>query len=340
MLLRPACAVDVPAVHRLVRLAFLPYVPRMGREPAPMGADYRRSVAEGRCWVVEDEGRIVGMVQVATRSGFLEVETIAVAPDAQGSGVGGRLLAFAEERGRTLGLPEVRLCTNEAMTENIGYYRRRGFREVGRAVQDGYRRVFFAKPNVQRRKTAAAPGRPASGWWEPQRAVPRVSGMVVTTTTRDPVRVNDFEAFYRAYVDRVYRALAVTLRRDDLARDATAEAMARAYARWAEVGRLDNPAGWVFRVGLNWATSFWRKARRERPPAEDAVHPQVPPPDTGAQDALAALPTAQRAVITCRILLDLTTAETAAALGLSEGTVKSRLSRGLTALRSALEEGH
>nr|WP_239162591.1 sigma-70 family RNA polymerase sigma factor [Actinoplanes rishiriensis] len=161
------------------------------------------------------------------------------------------------------------------------------------------------------------------------------------TTTEPASRTDEFEAFYRAHVDRVYRALAVTLRRDDLARDAVAEAMARAYARWHVVGGLDNPAGWVFRVGLNWATSWWRKARRERPPAEESHHPHTPATSAGelaARDALALLPTAQRAVITCRVLLDLTTAETAAALGLSEGTVKSRLSRGLAALRTALSE--
>ena len=166
--------------------------------------------------------------------------------------------------------------------------------------------------------------------------------MVVTTTEPDagPSGVDDFEAFYRANVDRVYRALAVTLRRDDLAHDATAEAMARAYARWSVVGRFDNPAGWVFRVGLNWATSWWRKARRERPPADESAHPHAQPSDGAlmAQDTLARLPIAQRAVVTCRVLLDLTTAETAAALGLTEGTVKSRLSRGLAALRAGLSE--
>ncbi|WP_433380574.1 RNA polymerase sigma factor [Actinoplanes sp. CA-142083] len=150
----------------------------------------------------------------------------------------------------------------------------------------------------------------------------------------------EFEAFYRANVDRVYRALAVTLRRDDLAQEAADEAMARAYAKWATVRHLDNPAGWVFRVGLNWATSWWRKVRRERPPADDADHPQHAPSDTAvvARDALAALPAPQRAVVTCRILLDLSTAETAAALGLNEGTVKSRLSRGLAALRTTLTD--
>ncbi|MEV0900222.1 sigma-70 family RNA polymerase sigma factor [Actinoplanes sp. NPDC049802] len=147
-----------------------------------------------------------------------------------------------------------------------------------------------------------------------------------------------FEAFYRANADRVHRALAVTLRRDDLAAEAVAEAMSRAYARWPTVSRLENPAGWVFRVGLNWATSWWRKVRRERPPAEDAARPYLRPPDTvvAARDALAKLPEAQRAVITCRVLLDLTTAETATALRISEGTVKSRLSRGLATLRHEL----
>ena len=163
----------------------------------------------------------------------------------------------------------------------------------------------------------------------------------MTEVGEGPVRPGgeDFEGFYRANVDRIYRALAVTLRSDDLAREAVDEAMARAYARWSVVRHLENPSGWVFRVGLNWATSWWRKVRRERPPVDDVAHPYRSPDGAlAARDALAALPTAQRAVITCRILFDLTTSETAVALNLSEGTVKSRLSRGLTALRSALSE--
>jgi RNA polymerase sigma factor (sigma-70 family) len=164
--------------------------------------------------------------------------------------------------------------------------------------------------------------------------------VVAAMTTGADRATDDFEAFYRADVDRVYRALAVTLRRDDLAQEAVDEAMARAYANWSTVHTLDNPAGWVFRVGLNWATSFWRKARRERPPVEESAHPHQDPPDADvtARTALARLPTPQRAVVTCRVLLDLSTAETAVALGLSEGTVKSRLSRGLAAMRAALSE--
>ncbi|GIF21534.1 N-acetylglutamate synthase-like GNAT family acetyltransferase [Actinoplanes tereljensis] len=146
MVLRVAQASDVASIQQLVRAAFQRYVPRIGREPAPMGVDYAVPVAEGRCWVVEHDGRIAGMVQLAARDGYLEVETIAVADGMQGNGVGTRLLAYAEEKARELGLPEVRLYTNEAMTENLEYYPRRGFREIDRATHHGYRRVFFAKP--------------------------------------------------------------------------------------------------------------------------------------------------------------------------------------------------
>ncbi|MER7459529.1 SigE family RNA polymerase sigma factor [Micromonospora sp. NPDC126480] len=150
-----------------------------------------------------------------------------------------------------------------------------------------------------------------------------------------------FERFYRTHVDRIHRALALATGDVGLAREAADEAMARAYARWDRIQKLDNPAGWVFRVGLNWATSWWRKVRRERPPApDDSDAPAAGPDPVGmaARSALDQLPTAQRAVIVCRVLLDLSTAETAAVLDLTEGTVKSRLSRGLAGLRTALAE--
>lgn len=152
---------------------------------------------------------------------------------------------------------------------------------------------------------------------------------------------SDFEGFYRAEVDRVYRALVVTLGDRDLAREATDEAMARAYARWRKVSAHDNPGGWVFRVGLNWATSWWRKVRRERPlfTDADAGHAWSAAPDPVGVAAFAALqaqPRAFRAVVVCRVLLGLSTVETATVLGVAEGTVKSRLARALAGMRETL----
>jgi RNA polymerase sigma-70 factor (ECF subfamily) len=155
-----------------------------------------------------------------------------------------------------------------------------------------------------------------------------------------PAKGEPFEEFYRGQGDGVYRALAVALGDADLAREAADEAMLRAYARWSSVGAMDNPGGWVFRVGLNWATSWWRRTRRERPLPVEERHPQVagPDADTDAVTALAALPLAQRAVVVCRVLLELSTAETATVLGIAEGTVKSRLARALAGLRTTLTE--
>jgi len=148
-----------------------------------------------------------------------------------------------------------------------------------------------------------------------------------------------FEAFYRAQADRVYRALAITLGDPHLAREAADEGMARAFARWSGVSSLQNPGGWVYRVGLNWATSWWRKRRRERP--MPAAHELAAADDPQAASALAAvreLPLAPRAVVVCRVLLDLSTVETAEVLGIPAGTVKSRLARALATLRAALNE--
>jgi DNA-directed RNA polymerase specialized sigma24 family protein len=90
-------------------------------------------------------------------------------------------------------------------------------------------------------------------------AVARVPGMRATATRAAPKDTHSFESFYRGQVDTVYRALALTLTDSGLAREATDEAMLRAYARWPIVGGYDNPSGWVYRVGLNWATSRWRQ---------------------------------------------------------------------------------
>lgn len=157
------------------------------------------------------------------------------------------------------------------------------------------------------------------------------------------VQGDSFENFYRGQVDSLYRALAVTLGDFGVAREVTDEAMLRAYTRWEVVGAYDNPAGWVYRVGLNLATSRWRRTRRERPLSylEGVASVQDSPDPAGlvALGALAGLSVRYRVVVVARVLLDLSTRETAALLDLPEGTVKSRLARALESLRRELGTG-
>lgn len=148
--IRPAVDDDVGAVREVARTAFLPYVPRIGREPEPMTADYAGLARAGRLRVgvapaPSGEGRIVGFAALVPHPSHLVVESLAVAPGRQGRGVGAQLLLDAEAYAVAVGLREVRLCTNEAMTENLAYYARRGFAETHRAVERGFRRVFLVK---------------------------------------------------------------------------------------------------------------------------------------------------------------------------------------------------
>lgn len=110
-----------------------------------MTADYAELLETSRVWVVDHRDEIVGVLVTQAQSDHLLLDAVAVAPTAQGGGHGLALLERADQDALEQSLPEVRLCTNEAMTENLEFYPRRGYRETGRGVQDGYHRVFFAK---------------------------------------------------------------------------------------------------------------------------------------------------------------------------------------------------
>src|SRR5436190_23024585 len=143
--LRRATAADVAEIRQLITEVYQKYVERIGRPPAPMTADYSAAVAHFRVWVLESDEGIVGALVTEDCTDHLLLETVAVAPTAQGSGYGRLLLDRADRDAEELGLAEIRLYTNEAMTENLTFYPRHGYRETGRAVQDGFRRVYFSK---------------------------------------------------------------------------------------------------------------------------------------------------------------------------------------------------
>lgn len=158
--------------------------------------------------------------------------------------------------------------------------------------------------------------------------------MKVATAEAIPRR---FEDFYRAKRDHLARALAMTLRSDELGNEAADEAMTRIYQRWRTVSEYANPVGWAYRVGLNWAISQKRKDKR-------LVSVEVP--ESGTQDidfnpeieaALAAIPIEQRAVLVLRFYLDWDIERVAESLRIPTGTVKSRQARGLEAVERRLE---
>ena len=146
-----------------------------------------------------------------------------------------------------------------------------------------------------------------------------------------------FEAFYGKARDTVGRALALTLHDPELAADAVDEAMVRAYQHWPKVSRMDNPAGWAYRVGLNYARTRLRRRRGREDLLHGGAHQDPPTIEPAIAAAVARLPTRQRAVVVCRFVLGWSEAETATALGVRPGTVKSRLHRALSVLQVQLE---
>ena len=145
-MIRRAGPDDVDALRAIATAAYQKYVPRIGRNPAPMTADYAQAVRDQQAWAAIQNGSIAGFAILIPRPGYLLLDNVAVLPAAQGHGIGARLLALAEDHARSLGLSEIRLYTNETMTENLAYYPRHGYTETHRAEQDGFRRVFFRKP--------------------------------------------------------------------------------------------------------------------------------------------------------------------------------------------------
>lgn len=141
----PARPDDAAALTAIAEAAYAPYIPRIGRRPAPMDDDFADLIGRDRVLVARGEAGIHGYLVRYPEGDRLHVANVAVAPSAQGRGIGGRLLAAAEAEAVRHGLAAVALYTNVHMTENLTLYPRLGYLETGRGTQDGFDRVFFCK---------------------------------------------------------------------------------------------------------------------------------------------------------------------------------------------------
>lgn len=146
MEMRGARLDEVDALRGIVQRAYEPYVPRIGRRPAPMDDDYAARVRSGQVTVAVVRGGPAGLIVTEPQADHLLIDNVAVEPAYQGRGIGRALLAHAERIAARSGLRELRLYTNAAMTENLALYPRLGYRETGRRRDEGFDRVFFTKP--------------------------------------------------------------------------------------------------------------------------------------------------------------------------------------------------
>jgi RNA polymerase sigma factor (sigma-70 family) len=150
---------------------------------------------------------------------------------------------------------------------------------------------------------------------------------------------SSFEAAFDELFPRAVRLANRLLGDRAAAEDVAAEALARAYARWSRVGGLPYRDGWVLKVATNLAIDRLRRRPLDlTPPAaevfEDAVHVRM-----ALNAALLTLAPRQRQAVALRYLGGLSDKEVALALGISLGSVKTHMHRGLTGLRTRLGAG-
>ena len=156
-----------------------------------------------------------------------------------------------------------------------------------------------------------------------------------------PPSDEDFADLVHAAWPSLYRTAYLLLGDAAEAEDLTQTALAKTYASWSRVREPAAARGYARTVLVNTATSwFRRRSWRNELPTETL--PERLAPDTANDDrpvlmaALARLAPRQRAVVVLRFYDDLSVAETARALGISPGTVKSQTSVALDRLREVL----
>ena len=127
MTLRRAGPDDLAAVVALQRAAYAKNRPLLGVEPLPLLADYAEIFRAYEVYLAEQDGALDGVLILEPRADDLLIWSVAVAPAAQGRGVGNIMLAFAEARARELGRTCIRLYTGQPLTFNIAWYTRHGY---------------------------------------------------------------------------------------------------------------------------------------------------------------------------------------------------------------------
>lgn len=161
--------------------------------------------------------------------------------------------------------------------------------------------------------------------------------------------VGGFDPIVRSHQGRIFRlALALLGDRED-ARDAAQEVFLRAFGllgSWRFEARLST---WLFRMTLNvcremrrrrWseAVKRWRWAFQAASWLPRAPGPASRRDGSSLERLVDRLPARQREVVVLRVFEELSVAETAEALGIPEGTVKSNYSKAIASLRSRLAE--
>ncbi len=153
-----------------------------------------------------------------------------------------------------------------------------------------------------------------------------------------------FELIVRRYNQRLFRATRAILRDDSEAEDAMQEAYVRAFVNLDQFAGEAKFSTWLTKIAVYEALGRLRRAKRQEELPE-AMNSSDNPERTAygrelqsaIESAVDALPPLYRSVFVLRDLQDMSVAETADCLGITQESVKTRLHRARALLRSRLE---
>jgi RNA polymerase sigma-70 factor (ECF subfamily) len=149
-----------------------------------------------------------------------------------------------------------------------------------------------------------------------------------------------FDAFFEAEKDQLYRALCLVTRNRHEAEDLTQEAFVRVLERWDRVAEVPDPRGYLYRTAMN---VFRRRYGRALRMAKRSM--QLLPPDDeiaaiderdAAVRALADISPRQRAAVVLVDLLGFRSEEAARILGIRPSTLRMHASRAHAALKETM----
>ena len=147
-----------------------------------------------------------------------------------------------------------------------------------------------------------------------------------------------YEASYGRLVAQLYALCGDATTAEDVVQDAFVTAIRKS----RQLAHVHSPEAWVRTVAVNRLRAGWRHASVVRRLQPKVPGPQMPvevgPQHVALVSALAQLDFDLRLVVVLHHVADLGTAEIATQLGIPEGTVKSRLSRGRARLAGLLDE--
>lgn len=147
VIFRAAHSDDVPVVAGIIDAAYEHYVPILGGKPRPMLDDHAARIGRGETYLIEKDGRALGVTSMSREDDAIEIFNIAIRPEAQGRGLLREVFAFAEAQARAAGAVRLVLYTNALMERNRAIYGHLGFVETRvEPVPGGGQRVYFERP--------------------------------------------------------------------------------------------------------------------------------------------------------------------------------------------------